>query len=284
MMGASSGGLGKAARGGNGWSMKATKEKKPHPILREPYTPQERELFDALDLKRLPRHVAMIMDGNGRWAKRHGYKARIFGHRAGIDSVRTATQTAAALRLDALTLYAFSKENWSRPASEVNALMDLLERFLVEEVPELMENNVRLVASGDTEDLRKKTQQVLAETMKKTGGNTGLVLNLALSYGGRWEITQGVRRAMELARAGELSSEEMTPEMFSSLLYHPELGDPDLVIRTSGEVRVSNFLLWQIAYAEFVILEDFWPDFRRPHFLRALLSYQRRDRRFGGVR
>lgn len=262
----------------------AVSGKKKAPMLREPHSAEEQELFKALDLSRLPRHVAIIMDGNGRWAKSRGLAARIFGHRAGIDSVREATRTAAALRLSGLTLYAFSKENWSRPSTEVNALMDLLDEFLIDEIPELMENGVRLAASGELEDLRPKTRDILAETIAKTAANTGLTLNLALSYGARMEITRAVRRAMELGRSGELTPEEMTPEIFGQLLDHPELGDPDLLIRTSGEMRVSNFLLWQIAYTEFVVTETLWPDFRRPDFLRALIAYQKRDRRFGGVR
>jgi undecaprenyl diphosphate synthase len=254
------------------------------PVLLEPVAPEEAALFAQLDLTRLPRHVAIIMDGNGRWAKQRGFMARIFGHRAGIESVREATRLAASLRLDALTLYAFSKENWVRPAEEVRALMELLERFLVDEIPELMDNNVRLVASGDLDDLPESTRRRLEATMAHTADNSGLRLNLALSYGARAEITRAVRRAMEMARAGTMAPEDMTPEAFSQLLDHPELGDPDLLIRTSGELRVSNFLLWQIAYSEFVSLPVLWPDFRRSHFLGALVEYQRRDRRFGGVR
>jgi len=254
------------------------------PVLREPYSSEESQLFAQLDPARLPRHVAIIMDGNGRWAKSRGLAARIFGHRAGIDSVREATRTAAALRLHALTLYAFSKENWARPSAEVGALMELLEQFLVQERPELNDNNVRLVASGDLDDLRPRTRDLLAETMEITRSNTGLTLNLALSYGARAEIVRAVRRAMELGRSGELNPEELTPETFSQFLDHPELGDPDLLIRTSGEMRVSNFLLWQIAYSEFVVVPTLWPDFRRPDFLKALIQYQGRDRRFGGVR
>lgn len=259
-------------------------DKRLEPVLREPATREEEELFAALDPARLPRHVAVIMDGNGRWAKSRGYAARIFGHRAGTESVRACTRTAAALRLTALTLYAFSKENWRRPRAEVAALMDLLDQYLVKEVPELMENNVRLVASGELEDLRPKTREKLRATMEKTAANTGLVLNLALSYGARSEITRAARRAMEMARAGELAPEDLTTDLFGQLLDHPELGDPDLLIRTSGELRVSNFLLWQIAYSEFVITDVLWPDFRRVDFLRALVDFQRRDRRFGGVR
>jgi undecaprenyl diphosphate synthase len=224
------------------------------------------------------------MDGNGRWAKSKGLAARIFGHRAGIDSVREATRTAAALRLHALTLYAFSKENWVRPEAEVSALMELLDQFLVQEIPELMENNVRLVASGDLDDLREGTRRKLDRTIAQTADNNGLTLNLALSYGSRAEIVRAARRAMEMARSGELSPEELTPEIFSQMLDHPDLGDPDLLIRTSGEMRLSNFLLWQIAYAEFVSVPKHWPDFRRPDFLAALIEFQRRDRRFGGVR
>ncbi len=264
--------------------MALSNESKISPVLREPYNKEEEELFHQLDFDRLPQHVAAIMDGNGRWAKQRGYLARIYGHRAGIDSVREATRTAAALRLKGLTLYAFSSENWSRPKAEVNALMDLLDKFLVDEIPELMDNNVRLVASGNLWDLRPTTLKTLESTIDKTAGNSGLTLNLALSYGSRDEILRGVRRAMELAQSGSLQPEEMNAEAFSQLLDHPELGDPDLLIRTSGEMRVSNFLLWQIAYTEFVMMPVLWPDFRRIHFFEAILDYQKRDRRFGGVR
>jgi undecaprenyl diphosphate synthase len=253
------------------------------PILREPFSAEELEAFKQLRLEHLPRHVAVIMDGNGRWAKNKGFAARIFGHRAGIDSVRNITRTAAALRLHGLTLYAFSKENWSRPKKEINGLMELLDQFLKEEVPELMENNVRLVASGDLDDLREKTRKRLDQTIEATAGNTGLTLNLALSYSGRAEVIRAVQNAMTLSAEGKMSPEELNAESFSQLLDHPELGDPELLIRTSGEMRVSNFLLWQIAYTEFVITETLWPDFRRIHFLKALAEYQQRDRRFGGV-
>lgn len=254
------------------------------PRLLEPSNAEVQALFRQLDPERLPRHVAVIMDGNGRWARQKGMAARIFGHRAGIDSVREITRTAAALRLHALTLYAFSKENWARPAAEVAALMELLDRFLVDEIPELMENNVRLEASGELDDLRASTRAKLDATIAHTAGNTGMTLNLALSYGSRAEIVRAVRRAMEQAVAGELQPADMNPAAFSALLDHPQLGDPDLLIRTSGEMRVSNFLLWQIAYAEFVITPVLWPDFRRAHFLQALVEFQGRDRRFGGVR
>lgn len=254
------------------------------PRLLEPSSEEERVLFAALAPERLPRHVAIIMDGNGRWAKGRGLKARIFGHRAGIESVREATRTAAALKLRALTLYAFSKENWSRPREEVAALMELLDRFLVDEIPELMENNVRLVASGNLADLPRKTTRLLNETIDATSTNTGLYLNLALSYGSRAEIVRAVQKAMVMASEGDLRPEDVTEEAFSGLLDHPELGDPDLLIRTSGEMRISNFLLWQVAYSEFVMMDVLWPDFRRPHFLRALREYQARDRRFGKVR
>ncbi|MDK2970469.1 MAG: undecaprenyl diphosphate synthase [Candidatus Sumerlaeota bacterium] len=252
--------------------------------LLEPVTPDEQAVFERLDLQRLPRHVAVIMDGNGRWARQRSLPERIDGHRAGIDAVRAATRTAAQLRLDALTLYSFSTENWSRPKTEVTALMSLLETFLIKEIPELNDNNIRLVASGQIEDLPKSARNKLAHTMEATASNTGLVLNLALSYGGRQEIVLAVRRAMQEAAEGRTSPEEMTAERFGSYLYHPELGDPELLLRTSGEMRVSNFLLWQIAYTEFVYLPVLWPDFRRVHFLEAIAEYQHRDRRFGGVR
>ncbi len=254
------------------------------PCLLEPTTPEERALFERLPLDRLPRHVAIIMDGNGRWASQRSLPARIDGHRAGIDSVRASTRTAAQLRLKALTLYAFSTENWSRPKREISALMSLLETFLIKEIPELNDNNVRLVASGQVEKLPASAQNKLAHTMEATASNTGLVLNLALSYGGRQEIVDACRRAMQAAREGKLAPEELTPESFAQFLYQPDLGDPELLVRTSGEQRVSNFLLWQIAYTEFVYLDVLWPDFRRINFLQAIEQYCNRDRRFGGVR
>lgn len=255
----------------------------PRPTLRPPVTEGEAAIYARLDLARLPAHVAIIMDGNGRWAKERSLGERIEGHRAGSESVRAATRTAAELGIKALTLYAFSTENWRRPRHEVEALMALLERYLIQEIPELQENNIRLVASGRLGDLPPSARSKLDHTVSQTAGNTGLVLNLALSYGGRQEIVDAARGIAEQAAAGELDPQGIDDATFARHLYRPELGDPELLIRTSGEMRVSNFLLWQIAYTEFVYLPVYWPDFRRVHFLQALEEYTRRNRRFGGV-
>jgi undecaprenyl diphosphate synthase len=246
-------------------------------------TLSEQELLQQLDKNRLPRHVAIIMDGNGRWARLHGFKSRMSGHRAGIDAVRTATRTAVELHLHALTLYAFSEENWSRPKREIQFLMSLLRRFLKDEIPELMENNIRLVSSGHIQRLPDDCRMQLLETQKITQKNTGLILNLALSYGGRAEIADAVRKIAMDAAAGKIHPDDLTEERFAAFLYHPELPDPDLIIRTSGEYRISNFLLWQAAYAELYFTNVLWPDFNKRIFLEALIDYQKRERRFGGV-
>lgn len=253
------------------------------PLLLEPVTDDERALFARFDLTRLPRHVAIIMDGNGRWAKQRSLMERIEGHRAGIDSVRAAVRTAAQLRLKALTLYAFSTENWSRPKREISALMNLLETFLVKEIPELMDNNIRLVASGNIEQLPASARKKLDHTLSVTANNTGTALNLALSYGGRQELTDAVKKIAQGVADGRWTPEDVSADLIAENLYQPELGDPELLIRTSGEKRVSNFLLWQIAYTEFVYLDVLWPDFRRVHFLEALDVFLNRNRRFGGV-
>jgi undecaprenyl diphosphate synthase len=253
------------------------------PTAAAAYSSSERELLARLDPERMPRHVAIIMDGNGRWARQRGFLDRIRGHEAGIDSVREATRTAAQLRLSALTLYAFSKENWRRPAREISALMTLLSRFLVAERPELMENNIRLQTIGCTADLPEHVQRVLRETMDLTAGNTGMVLVLALSYGGRDELVRAARLLAQDVREGKLAPEQVDEAQMDRYLDTAGLPDPDLLIRTSGELRVSNFLLWQIAYAEIHVTPVLWPDFRRLHFLEGLVEYQRRERRYGMV-
>ncbi len=254
------------------------------PLLLEPVSEEEAVAFSRLDLKRLPSHVAIIMDGNGRWARNRSLPERIHGHRAGTDSVRAAVRTAAQLRMKALTLYAFSTENWSRPKREISALMHLLETYLIKEIPELNDNNVRLTASGRIDDLPASARNKLAHTIEVTSRNTGLVLNLALSYGGRQEIADAAKHIAADVGKGLINPADVTPEVFARYLYRPELPDPELLIRTSGEMRLSNFLLWQAAYTEFVYLPVLWPDFRRIHFLQALGEYNGRDRRFGGVR
>jgi undecaprenyl diphosphate synthase len=223
------------------------------------------------------------MDGNGRWASRHGWSERIKGHERGAEAVRSATRGCASLHMDALTLYAFSSENWARPRREIEGLMALLRRYLVDEIPELNDNNIRLVASGEIERLSAATRRQLDATREATANNTGMVLNLALSYGGRDEIVRAARHLAREARDGHLDPEEITTELFARSLYLPELPDPDLLIRTSGELRISNFLLWQIAYAELYVTPVLWPDFREEHLYMALLDYQSRERRFGRV-
>lgn len=251
--------------------------------VRDPLSSEEERLLLQIEPGKLPRHVAIIMDGNGRWAKDRGFMDRIRGHEAGIESVRAAVRSCGELRLSALTLYAFSVENWQRPKHEIAALMSLLDRFLREELGELMENNVRLVTSGRTADLPGGVQRTLASTMQATSANTGLVLNLALSYGGRTELVEAVQRISSAVQRGELKPDEINDAIISANLYHPELGDPDLLVRTSGEMRVSNFLLWQIAYTEIHVTPVLWPDFRRKHLYEAILDYQKRERRFGKV-
>ena len=253
------------------------------PKAAEEWGAGERALLARLDPERLPRHMAVIMDGNGRWARRHGLPTRIQGHEAGIDSVREVTRTAAELGIRYLTLYAFSKENWKRPEVEVRTLMELLRRFLVGESSKLMENNIRLRTIGRIEDLPPAARQALTETLDQTSANTGLTLNLALSYGGRDEIVRATQKLTERVQRGELSPSQIDETVINDLLDTHDLPDPDLLVRTSGELRVSNFLLWQIAYAELYVTPVLWPDFRREQLLEALVDYQRRERRYGMV-
>ncbi len=254
------------------------------PKAAERWSESERRLLGLLDPSRLPAHVAVIMDGNGRWARQRGLISRIKGHEAGIESVREATRTCAELGLRVLTLYAFSKENWARPSAEVSALMNLLSRFLVAERDELMENNIRLRMIGAREDLPDSARRALDETMALTAGNDGMTLNLALSYGARDELARATRRIAEAVERGELRPEQITPDVIAQHLDTADLPDPDLLIRTSGELRVSNFLLWQIAYAEIHVTPVLWPDFRREQLLSALVDFQGRERRYGTVR
>lgn len=237
-------------------------------------------LAASVDVDRLPAHIAIIMDGNGRWAgKRH--LPRVAGHRAGVDSVRETVETCARLHVQALTLYAFSIENWKRPRTEVDMLWRLLRHYLKHELDELQRNNVRFGSIGRLEQLSDAVRRDLQDVATATAANTGLRLNLAINYGARAEIVDAVRSMVEKARRGE--PVDVTEESISAHLYTAKLADPDLLIRTSGEMRVSNFLLWQIAYAELYVTETLWPDFRRADLLRAILEYQKRDRRFGGL-
>ena len=239
---------------------------------------EELSLLRSIDFARLPRHVAIIMDGNGRWAKlRH--KRRVEGHRAGIASVRDVVETSARLGLQVLTLYAFSVENWKRPPMEVSTLMLLLKRYLRSELNALLRNEIRFNVIGRRHELAPDVQEELELAIDRTRDNRGMLFNLALNYGGRAEIIDAVRRAL----ASGVPPEELDEQKFSSLLYTAGQPDPDLLIRTSGEMRVSNYLLWQIAYAEIYVTETLWPDFRRHHLLEAVLAYQKRERRYGGI-
>jgi undecaprenyl diphosphate synthase len=233
-----------------------------------------------IDNDKLPHHIAIIMDGNGRWAKQKSL-SRIRGHMKGIDAVREVVTACRELGIKILTLYAFSVENWKRPKEEVSALMTLLNDYLLKEVEEMLQNNIRLLAIGRLEDLPSDVQQTLRETMKKTEDRTGMILNLALSYGGRSEILQAVQRILGDCQKGKMAPEEINFQKFSDYLWTQGMPDPDLLIRTSGEFRISNFLLWQIAYTELYVTETLWPDFNREELLKAISDYQSRERRFG---
>lgn len=230
--------------------------------------------------ERMPRHIAVIMDGNGRWAKRRNLP-RTFGHRKGADIVREITTAAAEIGLEYLTLYAFSVENWNRPQEEVDALMNLLVEYIAKETPTLMKNNVRLLTIGDTGRLPEKTREKFMECIRTTSQNTGLSLVLAISYSARWEISEAIRKAVRLAQAGELRAEEIDEQKVASLMTTADMPDPDLLIRTSGELRISNFLLWQLAYSEMYFTDSCWPEFTEEEFYKAIVDYQHRERRFG---
>jgi undecaprenyl diphosphate synthase len=245
-------------------------------------TAEEAYLWEKLDLTRLPRHVAVIMDGNGRWAqKRH--LPRIAGHRSGTQSARTTIETCARLKIEALTLYAFSVENWRRPKTEIDFLMALLREYLRKEMPLLQKNDIRMKFLGRIGELPVGVQNDVRDSMEKTAGNKGMVLCVALNYGGRAEIVDAMNAILS-ERNGHGTSARVTEEQLSRHLYTDGLPDPDLLIRTSGEMRVSNFLLWQIAYAEIFVTETLWPDFNRARLLEAVLEFQKRERRYGGIR
>jgi undecaprenyl diphosphate synthase len=233
-----------------------------------------------IDPERLPQHIAIIMDGNGRWAEQHAM-GRIMGHRKGADSVRETVRTCRRIGIRYLTLYAFSMENWLRPKAEVRALLKLLKEYLESEVREMMDQDIRLTAIGNLDSLGESVHAPLKETMVRTARNQGMVLNLALSYGGRDEMVEAARRMVEDGVAGKITPGEVTKELFAGHLFTAGLPDPDLLIRTGGECRISNFLLWQMAYTEFYFTEILWPDFRERHLLKAIDDYQQRERRFG---
>ncbi len=238
------------------------------------------DLKSQINLEKLPRHVAVIMDGNGRWAKEHGMP-RVFGHRNGVKAVRDTTEACAELGVKYLTLYAFSTENWSRPQTEVNALMTLLVETIKNEIKTLNDNSIRLRAIGDIEKLPSKSRDALRSAMEQTRHNTRMTLVLALNYSARWEIVEAAKKLARKAAAGELNPEEINQEHFSGALDTHGIPDPELLIRTSGEYRISNYLLWQIAYTELYFTPLRWPDFRREHLYEAILNFQHRERRFG---
>lgn len=242
----------------------------------------EAAMLASLDESRLPRHVAIIMDGNGRWASQRRL-ARVEGHRAGIHAVRETVETAAQLGIEVLTLYAFSRENWKRPKDEIETLMDLLKEFVASELGTMLKHRIRFNVIGRMHELDAKVQKCLQEAMNMTAGNKGLLFNIALSYGGRTEITEAAAAAHRFLCRPENQHRELDETLLSSFLYTTGQPDPDLLIRTSGEMRVSNFLLWQIAYAEIWVTEVLWPDFNRRCLLEALLAFQKRERRYGGL-
>lgn len=235
---------------------------------------------DKIDLSRLPQHIAIIMDGNGRWAKEKGYP-RVFGHRNGVKSVSVITEAATELGIKYLTLYVFSTENWGRPLEEVNALMELLVDSIEKETTRLMKNNIRLMTIGDLNRLPEKVRAKLMDCSLATSGNTGLTLILALSYSSRWEIKNAIQHIAADVKQGSINIEDISDELISSYMLTKDIPDPDLLIRTSGEIRLSNFLLWQIAYAELYFTEKHWPAFRKEEFYKSIVNYQKRDRRFG---
>ena len=235
---------------------------------------------DKLDKTRLPKHIAIIMDGNGRWAKERGYD-RIFGHQNGVTSVRETTEAAAEIGIEYLTLYAFSTENWNRPQSEVDALMELLIDTIEKETPVLNKNNVRLVAIGDLSRLPGKGGEKLQRCIATTSSNTGLALVLALSYSSRWEITKALKEICSEIQVGKYTVDDINDELISNHLTTKSIPDPDLLIRTSGEIRISNFLLWQLAYTELYFTQTHWPAFRKENFYQAIYEFQQRERRFG---
>ncbi len=239
-------------------------------------------LLQQIDRDKLPEHIAIIMDGNGRWAKEKG-SMRIFGHKNGVSAVRDIVEGAVELGIKYLTLYAFSTENWNRPQLEVSALMELMVSTMSSETKKLMNNQIRLNAIGDLASLPQKVYKKLQVSMAETSHNKGLTLTLALSYSSRWEITNTVRKLVKKVECGEIKSEEINEQLVSANLNTGEMPDPELMIRTGGELRISNYLLWQLAYAELYFTPKLWPDFRKEDLLHAVIDYQKRERRFGMI-
>jgi undecaprenyl diphosphate synthase len=238
------------------------------------------KLIDLINKEKLPVHVAVIMDGNGRWARQRGF-ARTSGHEKGVEAVKNTVEAAAELGIKYLTLYAFSTENWSRPKYEIDALMRILVNSLQREMSTLMDNKIRLMAIGDLKSLPPKSRNELHKALEKTAHNTGLTLILALSYSSRWELVETARSIARKVKTGELNTDDIDINTFISYLSTASIPDPELLIRTSGEYRISNFLLWQIAYSELYFTPTYWPDFTRDEFYKALIDYQKRERRFG---
>lgn len=246
-------------------------------------TQSEIKLIEETKLKgNIPNHIAIIMDGNGRWAKKRNLP-RVAGHQKGVESVRSVVETCVGLGVKYLTLYTFSTENWKRPKDEVSTLMRLIVKSLQNETDELNSNNIRLTTIGDVESLPEIVQHELKQAVTKTSGNTKLTLNLALSYSGRWELVEAVKNITAQATAGQIKSDEISEELISKNLTTSEIPDPDLLIRSGGEFRISNFLLWQIAYSEIFVSDTLWPEFRCKHLVEAVKDYQKRERRFGLV-
>jgi len=237
-------------------------------------------LKETIDLERLPKHIAIIMDGNGRWAKKNGMD-RFWGHKEGVVSVRKISETVGRLGIKYLTLYTFSTENWNRPKAEIDSLMELMITAIQNESDDLMTNNVRLKIIGDIDRLPKATVEHLVQVVKRTNDNTGLYLTLALSYSSRWEITEAVKKISQKVKNGSMSIDRINEETISEHLETCNTPDPDLLIRTGGEQRISNYLLWQLAYAELYFTDTFWPDFREEELYAAIVDYQQRERRFG---
>jgi undecaprenyl diphosphate synthase len=251
--------------------------------LKKKNSASDEELLEALKQSgEIPSHIAIIMDGNGRWAKKRGLP-RVAGHKRGVDTVKEIVEACAEIGVKYLTLYTFSTENWKRPKDEVSMLMRLLLNSLRDRVNELNDNDVRLTTIGDTDSLPLEVQKQLSEDIERTKNNKKMVLNLALSYSGRWELLEAIKKISDLSAKGKLSAEEIDEKLVSSFLTTKDIPDPDLVIRTSGEFRVSNFLLWQIAYSEFIITETLWPDFSKIDLYDAIKIFQTRERRFGKV-
>lgn len=235
---------------------------------------------ESIDSTKIPQHIAIIMDGNGRWAQKKG-AMRVFGHKHALAAVRETIEAADDLGVKIVTLYAFSTENWSRPADEVSALMEIMINSFISELPRMVQNNVRLTAIGDIESLPASMQKNLKNTVETTKNNTGVRVNLALSYSGRWELEQAVKDIAKKVVTGQMTVEEISQEAIATHLNTNDMPDPELLIRTSGELRISNFLLWQMAYTELYFTDVLWPDFRKEHLEAAILDYQKRERRFG---